>query len=94
MKIIALETEIEGVVFENMDIILKDETLHVYNLYLSGSLREIYFTENKKAIIVLETKDKKTALKLIEKLPLVKSKKINFDVMELRPYTGFERLLN
>lgn len=31
MKIIALETEIEGVVFENMDIILKDEALYVYN---------------------------------------------------------------
>jgi ASC-1-like (ASCH) protein len=93
MKILAIENEIEGVEWDNSEDLLKEEAQHVYNLYLSDSLREIYFTENKNAILMLETEDKKTAIKLLDTLPLVKSGKIKFEVMELRPYTGFERIM-
>ena len=98
MKILAIENEIEGVVpiaigRDNSEDLLKDEAQHVYNLYLSDSLREIYFTENKNAVLMLETEDKKTAIKLLDTLPLVKSGKIKFEVMELRPYTGYERIM-
>jgi hypothetical protein len=48
MKILAIENEIEGAEWDNLEDLLKDEAQHVYNLYLSNSLREIYFTENKK----------------------------------------------
>ena len=93
MKILAIENEIEGVDWNNLEDLLKDEAQHVYHLYLSGSIREIYFTENKNAILVMETEDKKAAIKLLDTLPLVKSGKIKFEVMELRPYTGFERIM-
>ncbi len=93
MKILAIENEVEGVEWENLEDLLKDEAQHVYNLYLSNSLREIYFTENKNAILIMETEDKTTALKLLDTLPLVKSGKIKFEVMELRPYTGYERII-
>ncbi len=93
MKILAIENEIEGVEWANLEDLLKDEAQHVYNLYLSDSLREIYFTENKNAILVMETEDKKAAIKLLDALPLVKSGKIKFEVMELRPYTGYERIM-
>ena len=93
MKILAIENEIEGVEWDNLEDLLKDEAQHVYNLYLSDSLREIYFTENKNAILIMETEDKKTAIKLLDTLPLVKSGKIKFEVMELRPYTGYERIM-
>jgi hypothetical protein len=93
MKILAIENEIEGVEWGNLEDLLKDEAQHVYDLYLSDSLREIYFTENKNAILIMETEDKKTAIKLLDTLPLVKSGKIKFEVMELRPYTGFERIM-
>jgi hypothetical protein len=93
MKILAIEKEIEGVECDNLEDLLKDEARHVYTLYLSGSLREIYFTENKNAIVMMETEDKKTAIKLLDTLPLVKSGKIKFEVMELRPYTGYERIM-
>ena len=93
MKILAIENEIEGVEWDNLEDLLKDEAQHVYNLYLSDSLREIYFTENKNAILVMETDDKKAAIKLLDTLPLVKSGKIKFEVMELRPYTGYERIM-
>ena len=93
MKILAIENEIKGVEWDNLEALLKDEARHVYDLYLSGSLREIYFTENKNAILVMEMKDKKAAIKLLDTLPLVKSGKIKFEVMELRPYTGYERIM-
>lgn len=93
MKILAIEKEIEGAGCDNLEDLLKDEAQHVFNLYLSDSLREIYFTEDKNAVLVIETEDKKTAGILLDSLPLVKSKKIRFDIMELRPYPGYKRLM-
>jgi hypothetical protein len=93
MKILAIEKEIEGTGWNNLEDLLKDEAQHVFNLYLSDSLREIYLTEDKNAVLVIETEDKKTARNLLDSLPLVKSGKIKFDIMELRPYTGYKRLM-
>ena len=93
MKILALEREIEGTVWDNTETLLKQEAQHIFQLYLSDSLREIYFTENKNAVLILETEDKKVAEKLLNSLPLVKSGKIKFEIMELKPYSGFERII-
>lgn len=93
MKILAIENEIEGVDWDNLEDVLKEEAQHVYNLYLSDALREIYFTENKNAVLVMEAEDKHAAMKLLDTLPLVKSGKIKFEVMELRPYTGYGRIM-
>ena len=93
MKILAIENEMEGVEWDNLQDLLKEEAQHVYDLYLSDSLREIYFTENKNAVLVMEAEDKQTDVKLLDTLPLVKSGKIKFEVMELRPYTGYERIM-
>ena len=51
------------------------------------------FTENKNAVLIMETRDRKAATKLLKSLPLVKSGKINFEIMELKPYSGFERII-
>ena len=93
MKILALEREIEGVTWDNTKNLLEQEAQHVFQLYLSDSLREIYFTEDKNAILIMETKDKSEAEKLLNNLPLVKSGKIKFEIMELKPYSGFERIM-
>ncbi len=94
MKVLAIEKEIEGALWENSDDLLKLEAQHVFHLYLSGSLREIYFTESKNAVVVLETKDRETAEGLLDSLPLVKAGKIKFEILELMPYTGYERIVN
>lgn len=93
MKILAIEKEMEGVNWNNLEDLLTEEALHVYNLYLSNSLREIYFTEDKNAVLILEAENMEIAIKLLNSLPLVKSGKIKFEIMELRPYTGYERLI-
>jgi len=92
MKILALERDIEGTVWENTEALLEQEAQHIFQLYLSGSLREIYFTEDKNAVLIVETEDKEAAEKLLNCLPLVKSGKIKFEIMELKPYSGFERI--
>lgn len=43
MKFLAIEKDISVTDWDNAEKILKDEATEVYNLYLSGSLREIYF---------------------------------------------------
>ena len=93
MKILALEKEIEGAIWEHIEKLLEQEAQHVFQLYLSDCLREIYFTEDKNAVLILETEDRKTAEKLLNDLPLVKSGKIRFEIWELRPYSGYERIL-
>ena len=45
MKILAIEKEMKDVDWNNLGDLLKDEAQHVFHLYLSNSLREIYFTE-------------------------------------------------
>jgi hypothetical protein len=93
MKILAIEKETEGITWEYTEELLMQEAQHVFHLYLSDCLREIYFTENKNAVLILETKDKLTAEKFLKELPLVKSGKITFELSELRPYSGYERIM-
>ena len=93
MKILAIEKEMPGVVWENRGEILAKEALTVYNLYLKGLVREIYFTENKIAILILECESINQASELLNTLPLVKEGIIRFDISEMRPYTGFNRII-
>lgn len=93
MQFLAIEREEENVDWEQLGALLKEEARHVYNWYLSGSLRQIYFTEHKHAVLILEARDAEDAMQMLAALPLVKEGKIRFEVMELRPYTGYERIM-
>ena len=94
MKILAIEKELKTVDWEKESQTLIEEAKVAYNMLLSGNLREIYFTENKNAVLVLECENKSTAKQLLSKLPLVEKKIIDFEIMELQPYTGFSRLMD
>ena len=93
MKILALEREIAETRWDDLENMLEQEAQYVFQLYLSDSLREIYFTEDKNAVLIMETKDRKAAEKLLNSLPLVKAEKTKFEIMELKPYSGFERII-
>jgi hypothetical protein len=94
MKILAIEKELKTVDWGNESQTLIEEAKSAYKMMLSGNLREIYFTENKNAVLVLECEDKIVAKQLLDKLPLVKKGLIDFELMELQPYTGFSRLMD
>lgn len=93
MKWMAIENEVEGACWEHTDAVLKEEAFQIFQLYLTTRLREIYFNEHHQAVLILETPDRQTTLNILNELPLVKQGLITFNLMELRPYNGYEQLM-
>lgn len=94
MKILAIEKEIDGKSREDMAPLLKQEAIKVLELYQTGLIREIYFTqEDHSAVIVLECLDENEAREVLNSLPLVQEGMIQFETATLLPYTGFSRLM-
>ena len=93
MKLLAIEKEISKVNWNEENEVLISESYQVYKLFQEGIIREIYFNENENAVILLECNSKEEALKVLATLPLVKAGLISFTLMELHPYTGFDRLI-
>ena len=92
MKILAIEREQDNVSWKNQSKTLYEEALHVYELNQKEIIREIYFSDSKNAILILECKDKLEANSILNDFPLVKNGLIDFDIIELHTYTGFSRL--
>jgi len=93
MKLLAIEKETNSVNWNEETETLINESYQVYHLFQEGIIRDIYFTENENAVIVLECASKDEAFSILATLPLVKAGLIGFDVMELRPYSGFDRII-
>ena len=53
-----------------------------------------YFNEEKCAVLVLECADKAQAIELLKKSPLVEKNLITFEIIELHPYTSYDRILS
>jgi hypothetical protein len=92
MKILAIEKEIRPLPQDSANGILKQEALKVWELKEKNIIREIYFNEQRCAVLILECNDFSEARLYLEELPLVQRECIRFELMELRPYTGFQRL--
>lgn len=92
MKLLAIETEIKPIPEKIKSQLLKKEAVAVLELKTKGVIKEIYFNEKHCAVIVLECETKADAEIYLEKLPLVAEGYINFEITELKPYTGFSRL--
>jgi len=93
MKILAIEKEQAGLASANFEPYLKPEAKHVYDLQQKGVIREIYFNQNREAVLILECENLKVAGEVLKDFPLVKNGLISFDLMVLKPYSGFSRLM-
>jgi hypothetical protein len=95
MKILAIEREIPGTTPGSYRAHLKAEAARIWELNRSGVLREFYFDEDHhRAVLILECVDAPDARAVLASLPLVRERLIEFDIMPLSPYTGFERLFD
>jgi len=94
MKFLALEKEVSDANWDEENEVLINESYQVYHLFQEGIIRDIYFTENENAVIILECASKAEAAAVLSTLPLVKAGLISFEIMELRPYTGFDRIIH
>ena len=92
MKFLALERELPDTTAKAFQPLLKEEARGVWKLQQSGALREIYFTEQHTAVLMLECSDIDAARALLARLPLVQAGLITFDVIPLVPYDGYARL--
>lgn len=95
MKILAIEKEVPDIDWSNVDKeLLSRESLAIYQMYLAEQLREHYFNEEGCAVLVLECESKAQTQRLLSKLPLVENNLITFELIELHPYTGYNRIIS
>jgi len=92
MKFLAIERSVDGASTETMRGLHEAEAQRVWELYLAGILREIYFTDQHDAVLIMECGSEREAREAIDTLPLVRERQIRFDLMALKPYTGLKRL--
>jgi hypothetical protein len=92
MKILAIEKEMPGVSDSDYQPHLEEEAMKAWELHQQGLIRELYFTDNHCAVLILEARDKSHAREIVDRLPLVQQKLIDFDLLTLTAYPGFARL--
>jgi len=93
MKIIAIEKELSNARTIDFRKNAKAEAKALWHIYQSGLVREFYFRrEEKLAVLILEAKNTQIAKTALSKLPFVSKKLIEFELIPLKPYPGFQRL--
>ena len=94
MKIIALEIEKPEATANNFKIHAEAEARKAWELQQNGFIREIYFrADENSAVLVLEAESLEIADEQLHQLPLVKHGLIEFELIPLKAYPGFARLL-
>jgi muconolactone delta-isomerase len=93
MRILAIERELPMPVHQSLDELLHQEAAVVWDLQKHGIVRDIWFTTaDRRAVIMLECAGVAEAQQHLATLPLVRTGLIDFTLLELRSYDGFERL--
>ncbi len=93
MKIMALEHELPGATAEKFQKYGVQEARKVWDLYLAGMIRELYFRADRdEAVLVLECNSREEAQATLADLPFVREGLITFELISLKAYPGFERL--
>jgi len=93
MRILAIERELPIPAHANLDDLRREEAAAVWDLSKRGIVRDIWFSvADRRAVLMLECGSLAGAREHLGTLPLVRHQLIDFNLMELRNYDGFERL--
>jgi muconolactone delta-isomerase len=94
MKILAIEHDPPGVHDDQFtEALLQAEARRAWELQQAGIIRELYFRADRdEAVLVLECPNVAEALEVVNTLPLVHDRLIEFELIPLAPYPGFARL--
>ena len=92
MRILAIEREPSTLIHANLPDLLRAEAAGIWELQKRGIVRDIWFTTDRHAIVMLECPNAGEARKHLAALPLVRAGLIEFTLHELHSYDGFERL--
>jgi hypothetical protein len=96
MKILAIEHDSAAVTDDQFTPdLLKAEAQRAWELQQAGLIREMYFRADRpEAVLVLECAHVAEAQTVLNTLPLVREKLIEFEVIPLQAYPGFARLFS
>ena len=92
MQYLAIEQDIPGADPETMRSNLQAEARAAWDLKVDGVLREIWFTPDHRAVLMLECAGEEEVRKALAHLPLYREGLIGFEVIPLLPYDGFSRI--
>ncbi|GFM34493.1 hypothetical protein LN040_05340 [Desulfovibrio subterraneus] len=95
MKILALDRVLETATPEGIKGNFMKEVNQMVKLYLADVVREIYFRQDRSGtVLIMEAATLEDARNMIDTLPLVKSKMIDFDLIPLGPFMPLALLLD
>lgn len=93
MKLLCLDIPQPGASLEQYQPHLLDEVRHGWSLYKNGTVRDIYFRQDRPGVaIMLESESVESARKILSEYPLAKVGLIDWDVIPLGPFLNWELL--
>lgn len=94
MRILAIEREPAPPSALPADL-LRREATEVWSLQKQGIIRDIWFTtQGRNAVVMLECMNAAEARRHLATLPLVQAGLIDFTILELSPYDGYDRIFS
>jgi uncharacterized protein YciI len=93
MMILAIARVDPQTTLEKLQPHLEAETKHAWQLYSDGVFREVYDRQDHRGVvIVLECASADEARVVLDDLPFVRQKLIDFEIIPLGPFPYFEML--
>ncbi|MGN6648687.1 superoxide dismutase [Trinickia sp.] len=93
MKFLCLDVPLPGASPEKYQPHMKDETRHAWKLYTSGAIRDIYFRQDRPGVAIIAEADSiDAARQALREFPLAKAGLIDWDVIPLGAFKGWQQL--
>ncbi|AXI82943.1 superoxide dismutase [Xylella taiwanensis] len=93
MKLLCLDVPQPGASLEKYQPYMLDEARHAWKMYKGGIIRDIYFRQDRPGVaIIAEAESVDAARKLLAKFPLAEAGLIDWEVIPLGPFMGWEAL--
>jgi muconolactone delta-isomerase len=92
MNILAIERELPARIPPGAAETLRAETAGLWDLHKRGLIRQLWSACDGRAILLLEAANAADARHQLATLPMVQTGRVEFSLIELRPYDALERL--
>jgi hypothetical protein len=92
MKLLAIGRPHEGADAHQIALCAREEMSALWQLYRDGAVQQMYSPGRPGAVLVLEVATRDQAEAALAGLPLAAGGLIDFELIELRPFSAFEVL--
>ena len=93
MLFLVIARLVEGTPLEQVLPLVKPESAKIWEYYAADRVRSVYyFADMSGAVMLYEAANLADAQAAIVQLPMGKAGVLTFEIISLKPYTGFEQL--